>query len=265
MPLYIAEYLADTAHLDAAESGAYLHLIMHYWQKGGLPTGDAQLARISKMTEQSFSNSKALLSEFFSIDEAGKWQHNRIDAELSEANTKHARRVAAGQKGGRPSLSNGKAMLKDSPPTTTTTTTVKKEDASHPMRERANGMAEAFDRFWEAYPEKVGKKPAALAFAKVASEVELIIEGLARYVQNKPADRQWLNPATFLNQRRWEDKPAPQPIGGQNHVRSNNSVSVALRDIRESGGAFAFGPRPDQQSSGSGVAGGGNVRLLPEG
>jgi hypothetical protein len=37
MPLWIADYLAVAGHLRALESGAYLHLIMHYWQRGGLP------------------------------------------------------------------------------------------------------------------------------------------------------------------------------------------------------------------------------------
>ena len=51
MPLYIADYLADTAHLRAPESGAYLHLIMHYWRRGSLPDNDRQLATIAKMTD----------------------------------------------------------------------------------------------------------------------------------------------------------------------------------------------------------------------
>jgi uncharacterized protein YdaU (DUF1376 family) len=37
MPLYVGDYIADTAHLSCAESGAYLHLIMHYWRAGSLP------------------------------------------------------------------------------------------------------------------------------------------------------------------------------------------------------------------------------------
>lgn len=78
MPLYVADYLADTAHLSAAESGAYLHLIMHYWIKGGLPNDHQQLAKIARMSLKLFNRSVPVLAPFFGPN----WTHKRIDQEL---------------------------------------------------------------------------------------------------------------------------------------------------------------------------------------
>lgn len=80
MPLYIADYLKDTTHLGALESGAYLHLIMDYWQNGKLPPDDRQLARIAKMTDREWKQSKSTLQAFFHDG----WKHKRIDGELEE-------------------------------------------------------------------------------------------------------------------------------------------------------------------------------------
>lgn len=70
---------------------------------------------------------------------------------------------------------------------------------------------QAFEIFWEAWPNKVGKPVAERSFEKLFREmggnVDPIMVGLLRYVSTKPADRAWLNPATFLNQRRFEDRP----------------------------------------------------------
>lgn len=92
MPLYVADYLADTAHLNAAQSGAYLHLIMHYWQKASLPDDDQALSRIARMTLAEWKRTRALVQPFFS----NGWKHGRIEFELSEA----ARISAAARKGG---------------------------------------------------------------------------------------------------------------------------------------------------------------------
>jgi uncharacterized protein YdaU (DUF1376 family) len=81
MPLYIADYLADTTHLSAMESGAYLHLIMNYWQNGGLPNDDRQLSRIAKLTDREWRKLKPTLQSFF----GPKWRHKRIDQEILEA------------------------------------------------------------------------------------------------------------------------------------------------------------------------------------
>lgn len=81
MPLYIADYLKDTTHLGALESGAYLHLIMDYWTNGKLPDDDKKLARIAKMTDREWRAAKPTIQAFFQDG----WTHKRIDAEISEA------------------------------------------------------------------------------------------------------------------------------------------------------------------------------------
>jgi uncharacterized protein YdaU (DUF1376 family) len=97
MPLYIADYLADTAHLGTLESGAYLHLIMHYWLKDGLPDDDAQLARIVKL---SLPEWREIRSTIYALFGEG-WSHPRIDKEISEADAKYERRATAGAAGAR--------------------------------------------------------------------------------------------------------------------------------------------------------------------
>lgn len=99
MPLWIADYRADTAHLSTAEHGAYLLLIMHYWQTGSLPQDDAQLARIVSMTAAEWRKARSTIAAFF----ADGWKHKRIEEELAEATLKYERRAAAGKRGGKAS------------------------------------------------------------------------------------------------------------------------------------------------------------------
>lgn len=64
-----------------------------------------------------------------------------------------------------------------------------------------------FDRFWEAYPAKVGKKAAAKAWVKAKDRPPLpaVLAALDRYRRTKPADREWCHPSTWLNEGRWDD------------------------------------------------------------
>lgn len=79
-------------------------------------------------------------------------------------------------------------------------------------KEKAEAKADDFDRFWSAYPLKVGKKKARDAFAKVKVPVETLLAALE--VQKKSA--QWVkdggayipHPTTWLNGERWEDEAA---------------------------------------------------------
>lgn len=89
MPLWIGDYQADTAHLDAEQHGAYLLLIMAYWRSGPLPADDKKLAGIGRMTPAQWKRSRSTVLEFFQ-EAGGKLHHKRIDAELKDANERKA-------------------------------------------------------------------------------------------------------------------------------------------------------------------------------
>jgi uncharacterized protein YdaU (DUF1376 family) len=94
MPLYVRDYLADTGHLSTLEHGAYLLLIMHYWQHGSLPKSEKKRAAACRVSEQKWKTIKNEISQFFDAD----WRHKRIDAELKKANEIMVKRRAAGKK-----------------------------------------------------------------------------------------------------------------------------------------------------------------------
>jgi uncharacterized protein YdaU (DUF1376 family) len=86
MPLYVADYLADTRRLSLAEHGAYLLLIMEYWRNGGLPDDDRKLARIVGATAEEWAEIRGNISDLF----LPGWRHKRVDFELSKSAGKSA-------------------------------------------------------------------------------------------------------------------------------------------------------------------------------
>lgn len=108
MPLYIADYLADTTRLTTEQHGAYLLLIMDYWRNGPLPDDDGALANITRLTTPAWKKHRTTLARLFRV-EGGEWRHKRIDEELKEAAAnaqKYAERAkkAAAKRWGKQSL-----------------------------------------------------------------------------------------------------------------------------------------------------------------
>jgi uncharacterized protein YdaU (DUF1376 family) len=103
MPLYVADYKADTAHLSCAEHGAYLLLIMHYWQRGSLPDDDSRLAKIASASPSQWAQMKPVIAEFFKPG----WVHERVAKELSEAKRISESRSQAGKNGARAKWGDG--------------------------------------------------------------------------------------------------------------------------------------------------------------
>ena len=96
--------------------------------------------------------------------------------------------------------------------------------SSPPTGSGVGVMDERFTEFWKAYPKKVGKEAARKAFMKVKPSADLLQRMLTAIQEQKQAD-QWRrdngqyipNPATWLNQGRWEDE-APETTTAKNDI-----------------------------------------------
>jgi hypothetical protein len=81
---------------------------------------------------------------------------------------------------------------------------------------RARKFDSDFAEWWAVYPDKVGKGAARKAYQGARSkgvDQPTLMAALPRYIAAKPPDRAWCHPATWLNQERWLDQPAPPPAG----------------------------------------------------
>jgi hypothetical protein len=76
-----------------------------------------------------------------------------------------------------------------------------------------HGFPPGFERFWSAYPKKVGKDAAAKAFAKRKFNAEEL-DAVLQAIEAQKASPGWIkdrgqfipNPATWLNEGRWQDE-----------------------------------------------------------
>lgn len=111
MQLYVADYLADTVHLTAEEHGAYLLLIMNYWQTGK-PIPAKRLQAITRIPDERWEAVRENLSEYFNeVD--GCWQHNRLDDDLAEVMAAQEQRSKAGKASARARAKNKSPQLND--------------------------------------------------------------------------------------------------------------------------------------------------------
>ena len=82
-----------------------------------------------------------------------------------------------------------------------------------------------FNEFWKQYPKKVGKGAARTAYKSAIKKTQYseIMAGLAKY---NPDVQFTCNPATWLNQERWNDEP-------------DNRVQTHSNNVRQTGGEIS--------------------------
>lgn len=84
MPMFVADYAADTSRLSLEQHGAYLLLIFDYWRNGPPPDDDAVIARILGVERREWFRLRPVISRFFVIED-GTWRHKRVEVELQKA------------------------------------------------------------------------------------------------------------------------------------------------------------------------------------
>lgn len=97
MPIYIGDYLGDTARLTTEQHGAYLLLLMDYWRNGPPPADDDVLCSITRLKTARFRAQKMTLLSFFKL-EGGRLIHPRVEAEIVKAEQNAVRNSARASK-----------------------------------------------------------------------------------------------------------------------------------------------------------------------
>lgn len=246
MNLYIADYLGDTQHLTTEQHGAYLLLLMAMWRHGGsLPNDQAKLARIARVNLRRWHIVGADVMPFFEV-RGEQIVQKRLEREHQKAHSLSEKRSVIGKLGGEAkALKSKEQALPIASDLLGDTRAGYQNQISEPERKEEGSLREPrarepdailpeFDEtFWPAYPNKTAKPKALASFraARRAVTLETIMAGLDRYIATKPPDRQWLNPTTFLNQRRFDDQPAfadatGRPTGARNGTGYNGKETL---------------------------------------
>ena len=105
MQLYVSDFIGDTLHLSTEQIGAYMLLLMAMWNAGGkLPSDEAKLARVARLSVKKWKSIADDLMSFFEVD-GTEIRHHRLTKELQKSESKSQSRAAAGAAGG-----NAKAL-----------------------------------------------------------------------------------------------------------------------------------------------------------
>ena len=228
---HIGDYDADTAHLSMLEDAAYARLIrLYYRREKPIPRDIHEACRLVRAaSKQEQAAVATVLNEFFSL-EADGWRQKRCDEEILVVTSRISAARTNGTKGGRPRKpSNNPTIILDNPaitqpffldnPDESSPTsnlqppTTRREDPPYPQKGGVRNFPPGFDRFWEAYPRKTAKPAAMKAFVRVKVD-DITLKSMLAAIDSQCRGEQWQrdsgkfvpHPATWLNNRRWEDQ-----------------------------------------------------------
>jgi uncharacterized protein YdaU (DUF1376 family) len=219
MPLYVADYLADTLHLSTEQHGAYLLMLMACWKSdGSLPGDDAALASITKLQPRTWVKHRDTLTAFFRRD-GKRLVHKRVMEERERARQTSEARSESGKKAAAARWQTHSERMRDACDThsernASAVTNVQQNDTPSPSPKEQKQKpcpadAGRFAEFWAEYPRHEAKRQALDVWhrKRLDAKADVLIADVKR---RKAEHRPWLDgyvphPATYLRGERWDD------------------------------------------------------------
>jgi uncharacterized protein YdaU (DUF1376 family) len=99
LPLFTDAFLADTLHLTAAQTGAYLMLLMVAWRTTdcSLPDDDIILAKYARMDKRAWAVNKSVIMSFWTKTDDCRWMQKRLKDERKIADARRDQAIRAGK------------------------------------------------------------------------------------------------------------------------------------------------------------------------
>lgn len=251
MKFYPADWRADPAlrMCSLAARGLWMEMlsIMHEADpRGSLLVNGAPIAakQLANLCGATLRETITLLTELETSGVFSRAEDGTIfSRRMKRDDAKSARDKANGKTGGNPRLNAGVNPLdKAQSPESRSQNPEARIQKEPKERTRASALAAPWteadrERFWAAFPNKVGKADAMKAFDRASSKVtpEVLFPALTIYA-NKTDDRPFCNPSTWLNQERWLDQPAANNGNRTSNPRTSGVdaiLTVATRKARE--------------------------------
>lgn len=252
-PLYVADFIVDTMHLTAEETGAYVLLLMHYWSHRGLPEDERMLARIARIHPPHWPRIKSSLRQFFVPQEGRSWVSKRMEQELIKTDNLSNKRKGAAEQMHKNRAANVVQLHTHARATSQSQSQSESKKEVSPSEKLGHPWPADFaERFWQQYPRKVARKAATKALTAVRDRNEVSFEELmaavARYGAAELEPQYICHPTTWLNQGRWADE-APAERNGANHGKHHRRDRLA-----EQGGRIVDQLRARERAAGIGGA-----------
>jgi uncharacterized protein YdaU (DUF1376 family) len=202
----ISVWNLHTAHLTLVEEAVYRRLIDHYYDTEQ-PIGNDFKGMIRRLRLDGYEDQVTIiLNEFFTQTEDG-WSNKHCDKKIKAYKNQKKANKNNGKAGGRPKKQKITESVTDGLPFVTLTTNNKQETKNKDIKD------DRFDIFWKQYPRKVAKPNAQKAWNKIKPD-DVVLKKMLDAINQQglyTKEIQFVpHPASWLNNKRWEDEISVQ-------------------------------------------------------